>query len=508
MSSYRFKRRSFLTAVGGAFGLSAILRNLEAGAQGTPSPPRLLVLFWPGGTIAQRFIPSSPTPKTFGSPILKPFDDAGLTPGMSALYGFDYPFSSYGAELPHMRGAALSVTGIEPLGATTTDVYAAGPSFDQILLKRVPELGTTLKRSVSVVCDARAELTPISYGYETRSVQLSSAARADSSAPLAAFYRPIQLYQSLFAGFMPGGNTDANQQEALRAIQRRKSVLDSSLRELSRLRTLAPSSELAKLDAHAEAIRRAEQSLGQSMMPTSACTLPSSPDAALGEPGASVLSQQEAARAAKIGEAHMNLLVAALACDLTRVATFQWGSLADELGFAGMYPGDPSTVYGPSAAGAGISDPAVLDGGTPPPGPDRDIYEFLSNVSVWYNTRTAELLRLLKVNDVFGAELLGQTIVPIVTDLVNAGARYPAQVPVGQDGQTLYGQAALIAGGAALGMKGGQFLDFRAAPRNHNDLWMTIAQAYFGKVNPLPALEDDAFDKEGVAPIQGLWAPG
>jgi hypothetical protein len=34
MISYRFKRRAFLTAMGGGLGLKIMLRNMEASAQG------------------------------------------------------------------------------------------------------------------------------------------------------------------------------------------------------------------------------------------------------------------------------------------------------------------------------------------------------------------------------------------------------------------------------------------------------------------------------------------
>ena len=43
MISYRFKRRAFMTAMSGGVGLKILLRNMEAAAQTTKSPGRLLV---------------------------------------------------------------------------------------------------------------------------------------------------------------------------------------------------------------------------------------------------------------------------------------------------------------------------------------------------------------------------------------------------------------------------------------------------------------------------------
>ena len=54
MISYRFKRRAFLTAVGGGVGLKIMLRNMEAAAQTATSPPRLLVTHWPVGIVPGR----------------------------------------------------------------------------------------------------------------------------------------------------------------------------------------------------------------------------------------------------------------------------------------------------------------------------------------------------------------------------------------------------------------------------------------------------------------------
>jgi len=67
---------------------------------------------------------------------------------------------------------------------------------------------------------------------------------------------------------------------------------------------------------------------------------------------------------------------------------------------------------------------------------------------------------------------------------------------------------ALIFGGKALGMKGGQFQNL--SNKNHNCLWVSIAQAYLKSSDPLGSgspLAEDKFVKTNVAPIAGLWGP-
>jgi hypothetical protein len=51
----------------------------------------------------------------------------------------------------------------------------------------------------------------------------------------------------------------------------------------------------------------------------------------------------------------------------------------------------------------------------------------------------------------------------------------------------------------------GQYMNFENDPRHHNDLWMTVAQAYLG-ADPLSKLTAEKFDKAGVSPISGLWS--
>ena len=57
--------------------------------------------------------------------------------------------------------------------------------------------------------------------------------------PLLPTLSPLQLYKKLFSGLMPGGGTGSVNDMA-KLLKARKSVLDYSLSELARMRTLAP----------------------------------------------------------------------------------------------------------------------------------------------------------------------------------------------------------------------------------------------------------------------------
>src|ERR1041384_4842251 len=85
MKSYRFARRSFLASVGGAFGLTTMLDNLAAQAEGAKSPARFMLSHFPIGTYRQSFLPTGSQTNFTLSPILAPFQP--LLADMIVLYG-------------------------------------------------------------------------------------------------------------------------------------------------------------------------------------------------------------------------------------------------------------------------------------------------------------------------------------------------------------------------------------------------------------------------------------
>jgi hypothetical protein len=321
--------------------------------------------------------------------------------------------------------------------------------------------------------------------------------------PLMPTLQPLKLFTQLFAGFS-GTPLDAPRIKNL--LRARKSVLDHSLRELARLRTVAPASESARIDQHAEVIRKSEIQLASQIDaadPT--CAVPAAPDASLiGKTGSRniygsplpLTSAPENALHEQIGKTHAALIRAAFQCDLIRVATFQWAPGASQVAFGGLFPPDLVNGYPHHPMTHAMINPAWAIT-TYPPASDtvhQGVVDFLANVHTWYNQKTADILVDFKNSqDVFGGNLLDNTIVPFVTDIATANMDW-SYLP------------ALIFGGRRLGMNGGQYLEL-APNRPQNDMWMTIAQAFLKTTNPVAALPDEVFVKTGVAPIAGLWTP-
>jgi hypothetical protein len=518
MRSYRFARRSFLAGVGGAFGLKIMLDNIEAMAEGAGPPPRFLMTHWPVGTIRNQWLPSGSGTSFTMSPILQPFEDAGLREDMIILYGLTHQGIGDGGGGGHEAGTPMMSTGAACAGTRRNggepdDAAAGGPSWDQILLKRIPELVRPGQGYANAICDSRIDSFEtstrcLSYSYTTRPVvseRPTAGGMITEHIPLYPTLSPLSLYTALFQGFMPGGvMTD---EKALRALRARKSVLDYALRELEQVRTLSPASERTKIDAHADAIRKIEMQLSDQIMnpPTGegTCALPVEPDGSLTGKNADRLSDygdpttmtDDSGTHRAVGKAHWSVIKAAFQCDLIRVATFQWSPGTNHVSFSGLDPNSPGTIYMHHPLSHKVGDPGFYNGSRP--STNAYVWDAMVNAHKWYNVETAALLAEFKdATDAYGGNLLDHTVIPHLTEVAEA-SHQRGPLP------------ALIFGGKALGMKGGQFQNF-SQQRNHNCVWASIAQAYLRTDDPLgqgsPLLEDK-FVKTNVSPIDGLWEP-
>lgn len=520
MRSYRFARRSFLAGIGGAFGLRILLEDFEAMAQGMKAPPRFLMTHWPVGTVKARFMPTGSGGALTGfSPILKPFETAGLKDYMSVIYGLSDNGRNQNGGGGHEAGTPLMTTGADCPGTRKNggegdDGVAGGPSWDQIFLKKVADLQRPGAGYANALCDERIDSNEtstrcLSYSYDTQSIPAANkGGNVTEHKPLLPELSPAQLYLKLFSGFMGGGPMPANQEAAKRALIGRKSVLDYSMSELAELRRLVPGEEGKRLDIHTDAIRKVEMQISDllngKVITQDGCVVPAQPDANIkGKTGSKFdYNSPEVKTGAsdeqiheQIGKLHAAVLLAAFQCDIIRVGTFQWSPGTNHVSFKGMYPGSPNAIYmhHPLTHRPEGSSTGVNLGDTAPA--NNPVYEFMANVQTWYNEKTADVINLFKnADDPFGGKMLDTTIIPYVSE-------------VAESGHSRREKQAMIFGGKALGMQGAKFANFASRPRNHNDFWLTIAQAYFKTTDPLAMLTDEVFVKDGAKPIEGLWMP-
>lgn len=471
MMSYRFARRSFLGMVGGAFGLRALLENIEAHAQGMPAPRRLLVMHHPVGTYRAAWLCKNPGTSFTLSRILQPFE--ALKSDMMVLDGLSIAQGGPGGG--HEKGTVVMMTGVATrytrAGQPETDDAAAdGPSIDQLLLAKSDELKSPAIDSLQVSCDDRIDAEELStrrLSYSMNRVPVNGTqGSGQQNEPLTPELSPLRLYNRLFKGMMPGnGDTEAMN----RALLSEKSVLDFSLRELSRLRTLAPASASSMIDAHEQAIRAAESEI--SIDTPDGCMVPTAPADVAGKEddgkfkGPADYGNPKTTTAdhtihEQVALAHLALIKAAFACDLTRVVTFQFSPGTNHVSFGGLYPDNKNAVYmhhpvSHRIGGADLDSSAETSS-------NADI-EFLCQVEMWYNQRVSTFLQGLKTaTDVYNNPILDRTVVPYVTEVARATHEH-SPVPT------------VVFGGKSLGFQGGRFESLGSRP--HNDMWLTVAAA-------------------------------
>jgi len=130
---------------------------------------------------------------------------------------------------------------------------------------------------------------------------------------------PLSAYNTVFGAAMPSGST-ASSSAAL--IKRRQSILDTISGELTSLQSTLGSNEKAKLDAHLDSIRQLENKLsgGSGAGGGGACTKPTAPGA---DSTYQFMGGMDAMAANVL---HQQIIVNAFACDITRVASIQYGN--------------------------------------------------------------------------------------------------------------------------------------------------------------------------------------
>lgn len=531
MTSYRFRRRAFLTALTGGVGLKVMLRTLESSAQGMRSPARLLVTHWPIGIVAGTgdalWKPTSGS--VGGSPTLKPFADAGLGADMTVLRALTTPMGAGGSR----EGGTVSlITGLAAQGTRSgqqegDDAYAAGPSFDQILLNKVPALRVAGPGYANSIVDSRTDWGEIStkclsYSTEFQAVAALSGPGTEAK-PLMSEISPLTQYMKLFSGFVPGGTGSGGSgggagsggagggaphavaDEMLKKLVGRRSVLDFSIEELTQVKRLAPTAARNKLSIHTDAVLAAETAVtsainsgypdpggtgGAGGGPTCPSACPSAPVAPANVKGTAdsnggvggsynnpIATSNDAPVHAQAGALHLEVLKAAFVCDLIRVGTYRWSPGTNHVGFA-LYPGTTQPYqHNPTSYKLTTSDTiasATLSGMVPPA-------QFLYNVHSWYFARHAENFAIWKNTvDGCGNSLLDFTCVPFLTEVAACGGER-SPLP------------AMLIGGKRLGFVHDRYVN---AKITINELWGTIAQAFGYASTAAPF----------AAPVAGFWS--
>jgi hypothetical protein len=140
---------------------------------------------------------------------------------------------------------------------------------------------------------------------------------------VAPMQNPWDAYDRVLSGVMPSGGGPTTPPPPA-AFDLRRSAVDFALGEINSLRTRLPASDRERLDSYQESLRDIERRLMTvpTMPPVgSSCTPPT-----LG----SEVNAADERNYPRIGQLQMDIIVAALQCNVTRVATLQWGNSNDQ----------------------------------------------------------------------------------------------------------------------------------------------------------------------------------
>ncbi|MCA9550385.1 MAG: DUF1552 domain-containing protein [Myxococcales bacterium] len=280
-------RRSFLGSLGSAILGARLLDGGAARAQAAPAARRLIIVFSPDGTEHDVWRPTmNGSRMEFGEgsilePLARRWQDLTVVDGVAYTEGVE-----------HYSGMVRMLTNIgfrENVPSVTN-----GMSLDQYVASRLPSGPRFPSLELGVQCSIWG-LIP-----EARMSFSGTGQTVPSNED------PRDVFRRLFQG--PG-------EDALRRLARQQSVLDVVREDARSLSARLSGEERQKLELHLESLRQMERALEPG---------PECPDV----PALSQLDPWQNDNFPALGRAQTDLMVAALACDLTRVASLQWSMAA------------------------------------------------------------------------------------------------------------------------------------------------------------------------------------
>ncbi|WP_437599666.1 DUF1552 domain-containing protein [Sorangium sp. So ce590] len=276
-------RRAFLKGLGASAGASFLFTPfLDSIAQAAPGKkPKRLLLFCTMGTAPQIWKPASvsgetPTFSESTSPLADVKQHVVLVDGLPS----GNPGNNHGAP-DGLTGLGFS----DPAKLISVDQFIADKLVAGGTKTLIPSL---LLGAESTVNNGRSPYY-----------------RKDNLPTIAS---PKSAYTTLFGSAIPSNTTSDD------LLRRRRSVLDNLKSEIATLKGNLGSEQKYKLDLHLDSIRQLEERLSSAPSGEGgACGAPATPAGDPSDPLAANLL-------------HMDLIVGAFACDITRVAAIQWGS--------------------------------------------------------------------------------------------------------------------------------------------------------------------------------------
>lgn len=425
----RSSRRRFLGGLlTGTIGLPWLesLRIPVASGKTPASTPRFVVMFSPNGTVMPNWTPVGTETEFTLSPILSPL--GAHREDLIIVKGVDQQGAGGDG---HQNGIGGMLTGAPLLpgrfaGQSSTPAgWADGPSVDQRIANTI---GTdTAFRSLELGVQTGAADNWGRMCYRERNQPLTP--RED----------PARTFDDIFAASL----LTPEQREVRR--ERQTSILDYVRTEIEDLSVEVSAADRVRLEVHLTHLREIERRLDEQSRSLASCSLPPRP----GE--ASADNDDFPA----IGEAQLDLLALALACNQTRVASLQWSRSVSQVRFTWLDIRDGHH---------GLSHL---------PDSDADALDKLTRINAWYAERFAGLIERLKAYDEGEGTLFDHSLLLWCNELGKGNTHSRENAPY------------VLAGSAGGALSTGRFLEYEGNVP-HNDLLvsllnvMGIAETTFG----------------------------
>lgn len=408
----RVSRRSLL--LGGA----ALLTASRATAQAAP-PKRFIAIYFPNGCYPSRWFPTgSESSYTLGQSLapLEPYKQHCLF-----VSGLDLKVAVSGPGEQHQRGIGAFLTGQTLQTGSfvgndgTTAGWADGASLDQLLVPLLGQGSAAPSLQLGVHCIERDVSGVISYG--------------GAAQPLLAENDPAATFRTLF-GQVPG---PPDAQERVR--RRRASVLDTVQKQFPHAKRGLSAADRRRLDLHLEEVRQLEARVAA--LPPGSCLAPAAPG---------MTEFQSETAMPQVAKLQVDMLVKALQCDLTRVATLAYSDAKNHIALP--FLNIPSDVHNISHYADSSTERLQLA--------QRD---------AWMAEQLAYLIRKLNETPEGTGTLLDSTLVLLGSELGSGNSHSHVNTP-------------LVLAGHGAGFRMNRWLNFGGA--SWNDMLLSIYRAFGG----------------------------
>jgi Protein of unknown function (DUF1552) len=366
----------------------------ERPARAAAEPAKRFVgIYTPGGTVLDNWRPTGTENAFTLSTILQPL--ASVKERVMVVDGIDMT-SAIGEQ--HQAGLIALLTGTKQRTDFGGASYADGPSIDQVLGSML----STGQRLSSLELAVRWG-TGKSHGMPSP-VNILSFANTPKFEPITPRLDPKQIWQDLF-GAMPTVASAAQTWD--------KSILDAVDRRYAKLAKRLGAADRQRLEDHLAKLRELEQSIAQ----LAHCEGPELVDTSDYDPRTGLNSDDSGqikdiktdAAIPKVGKLMIDMLVMALACDITSVATLMWSDAEAKHTFPWLGLNEHLQCY--------MSD----CGYQPVP---------LTTIFTWYVTQHAYLIEQLAAQQSSdGRSLLDETVVFFGSNLQNPATHRKTDMP-------------------------------------------------------------------------------